>query len=111
MKKTRESALRPRELWIGLAKLEPSTLNGVLEDAKGAYTNAIGIASDRVGFRVKVKDALAELDLRLIRLEQAAPLKARLSENALDSELTKVARVAGKTGKVGFGTFHAFEAR
>lgn len=98
-------------MWIGLAKVEQPGRNGVLGDAEGAYTNAIAIADGRVSFRNKVKEALAELDLRLIRLEDAETLKTRLSKYSVDPELTKVAKAASNTGQVSFGTFHAFEAK
>jgi hypothetical protein len=41
-------------------------------------------------------------------LESAETLDARLAKYSLDPELTKVADEARKTGRVGFGTFHAF---
>lgn len=111
MKKSQKSAFAREELWIGLAKVEQSSRNGVLGDTEGAYTNAIAIADGRASFRSKVKEALADLDLRLIRLEDAETLKARLSKYSVDPELRKIAKAASNTGRVGFGTFHAFEAK
>jgi hypothetical protein len=99
------------ELWIGLAKVEQSSSNGVLGDADRAYTNAIAIADSRVSFRAKVREAMAELGLRLIRLEDAETLKARSSKYSVDSELMKTAEEVRNTGRVGFGTFHAFDAK
>src|SRR5947207_1526303 len=107
--KRKSSFVRQRELWIGLAKVKQSSPNGVLGDADGAYTNAIGIAEGRAGFRSKVREALAELGLRLLRLEDAETLKVRSSKYSVDPELTQVAEEAKKTGGVGFGTFHAFD--
>src|SRR5258708_38669931 len=99
------------ELWIGLAKVEQSSRDGVLGDADRAYTNAVAIADSRVSFRAKVREALAELGLRLMRLEDAETLKARSSKYSIDRELTNVAEEAIKTRGVGFGTFHAFDAK
>jgi hypothetical protein len=98
------------ELWIGLAKVEQSSGSSVLGNADGAYTNAIAVADNRASFRSKVKDALAELGLRLTRLENAEPLKARSARWLIDAELTKIAKETSETGHVGFGTFHAFDA-
>ena|ERR1041385_6573357 len=98
------------ELWIGLAKVEQSTRNGVLGEADRAYTNAVAMADSRVSFRAKVREALAELGLRLMRLEDAETLKARSSKYSIDRELTNIAEEATKTHQVGFGTFHAFDA-
>lgn len=111
MKKRQESSFPRGELWIGLAKVKQSSRNGVLGDTEGAYTNAIAIADGRENFRSKVKEALADLDLLLIRLEDAETLKGRLSKYSIDPELRKVAKAASNTGRVGFSTFHAFGAK
>ena len=81
-----------------------------LGDADRAYTNALAIADNRVSFRAQVQEALAELGLRLIRLEDAETLDSRSSKYSIDLELTNVAKEAIKTRRVGFGTFHAFDA-
>ena len=95
-------------LWIGLIKVGQTGDSGVLGASEGAYTNAIAQAVSRSSFRFKVKVAVTELGLSLTRLESAERLDARLAEYSLDAELTKVADEARKTGRVGFGTFHAF---
>jgi hypothetical protein len=96
------------ELWIGLAEVTQTSNPGVLGASEGAFTNAIARAVSRNSFRSTVKDAVADLGLRLTRLESAETLTARLKEFSLDAELTKVAEEAKKTGRVEFGTFHAF---
>lgn len=110
MKKKKRDSLKA-ELWIGLAKVEQSSSNGVLGDAERAYTNAIAIADSRPDFRAKVREALAELGLGLMRLEDAETLRARSSKYSIDRELTKVAKEAMKTRQVRFGTFHTFDAK
>jgi hypothetical protein len=99
------------ELWIGLAKVEQSSSNDVLGGANRAYTNAVAIADSKVSFRAKVREALAELGLRLMRLEDAETLKARSSKYSLDPELMKIAEETSNIEQVGFGTFHAFDAK
>ena len=96
------------ELWIGLVKVGQKSDSGILGVSEGAYTNAIALAVSRGSFRFKVKGAVAELGLSVRRLESAETLDARLAKFSLDAELTKVADEARKTGRVGFGTFHAF---
>ena len=96
------------ELWIGLVKVGQKSDSGILGASEGAYTNAIAVAVSRGSFRFKVKGAVAELGLSVRRLESAETLDARLAKYSLDAELTKVADEARKTGRVGFGTFHAF---
>ncbi len=96
------------ELWIGLAKVGQTSDSGVLGISEGAYTNAIARALTKASFRMKVKGAAAELGLSLKRLESAETLDARLANYSLDAELTKLVEDARRTGRVGFGTFHAF---
>ena len=96
------------ELWIGLAKVDQTSDSGVLGASEGAYTNAIARALTKASFRVKVKGAAAELGLCLRRLESAETLDARLANYSLDAELTMLVDEARRTGRVGFGTFHAF---
>lgn len=104
--KTRE---KQRQLWIGLAKVEQLNSNGVLGDAEGAFTNAIALAEGRASFRRQVKEALDELDLRLIRLENPERLKNRLTKHSIDPELREVAEAATNNDRVNFGTFHAYD--
>jgi hypothetical protein len=111
MNKPQKRGFSRDELWIGLAKVEQSSRNGVLGDVDEAYTNAIAIADGKASFRSKVREALAELGLRLMRLEDAETLKARSSKYSIDPELTRVAEETSNTGDVGFGTFHAFDAK
>lgn len=109
MSKQQKIRFPKRELWIGLAKVEQSSRNGVLGDADRAYTNAIAIADSRDSFRAAIKQTLAELRLRLLRLENAETLKSRLSKHSINEELAKLAEEARVTGQVSFGTFHAFD--
>src|ERR1051326_3423812 len=97
------------ELWIRLAKVEQRTRNGILGDADGVYTNAIGKASSRWEFRGKGFENLKQLELKLIRLEDAQTLNERLAKYSINPELMKIAEEAEVTGNVGFGTFHAFD--
>jgi len=98
-----------KELWIGLAKVEQASRNGVLGDADRAYTSVIAITHGRLAFRASVKRALEELGLGLIRLEKAEPLKARLSKYSIHKKLAKLAKEVTRTGHTAFGTFHAFD--
>jgi hypothetical protein len=100
--------LLKKELWIGFAKVEQPDRKGVLGYTDGAYTNAIGFANSRAGFRASVKKELEELGLKLTRLENAETLLARLSKYSIDRELRKLAKEIANNQRVGFGTFHAF---
>jgi hypothetical protein len=109
MSKPKKNQLSAKRLWIGLAKVEQRSRKGVLGDTQQAYTNAIGSAVSKKGFRNSVKQELAKLGLDLLRLENAELLADRLTKYAIDSELRNVARKVAKTDSVAFGTFHAFD--
>jgi hypothetical protein len=109
MRKLQKDIFPDGELWIGLAKVEQLTRNGVLGDADQAYTNALAVAQSRSAFRSKVRKALAELGLELKRLEDAETWDARTAKHTVDDELRKIAREAGTNASVRFGTFHAFD--
>lgn len=109
MNKPKKNEPSAKRLWIGLAKVEQRSRNGVLGDAQQAYTNAIGSAVSKKGFRNCVKQELARLGLDLLRLENAELLADRVAKYAIDNELKNVARKVAKTDGVAFGTFHAFD--
>lgn len=109
MSKSKKNQPSGKKLWIGLAKVEQRSRNGVLGDAERAYTNVIGNALSKHGFRSSVRQELARLGLHLLRLENAELLADRLTKYEIDSELKDVAKKVAKTNNVGFGTFHAFD--
>ena len=109
---TRELRSKHGELWIGLAKVIPSSGSpDILGDAAGAYTNAIGLAVNKAKFRLQVKEALAELGLLLIRLENSERWEDRSAKYVIDQELKKVATEARVSNRIMFGTFHAFDRK
>ena len=88
MKKSKDVTSQS-QLWIGLAKVEPTKRKDVLGDAAGAYTNAIAKADTRTAFRRKVVQSLNQLGLKLIRLEDAEMLKERLEKYSIAPELIR----------------------
>lgn len=99
-----------KELWIGLAEVEPTSPNGVLGDVRGGFTNAIAVARGRADFRAAVKRGLDDLGLRLIHLRESETLKTRLSKYSISEDVERAADEVKSTGEVGFGTFHTFDA-
>lgn len=109
MSKSKNNQPSGAQLWIGLAKVEQRSRKGVLGNAERAYTNAIGNAASKDGFRNRVKHELAKLGLDLLRLENAELLADRLRKYEIDSELKDVAERVADKDSIGFGTFHAFD--
>ena len=93
--------------WIGLAMVTVIKDSDIFNGDKSAYTNAVGVAKTKAEFRHKVKMTLYSMNLKLLRLEDAAPLGAR-RKNYLSKEVTQVARALVKINEVKFSTFHTF---
>ena len=100
-----------KELWIGEAHVKQPNRDGVLGDADQAYVNAIALAVDRSDLRSQIKQALKELDLELIRLQDAEPLAVRRSKYSIDPSLVGIAKDVKQTGSPRFSTFHAYKKR
>lgn len=101
--------LHKEELWIGLIKVEQSEKDGVLGDADQAYTNIIGLAKNKIDFRSQIKQAVEELKLQLLRLEDAEPLSVRQKKSIIHKDLSILAKEVKKTGKVAFDVFATFD--
>ncbi|HLY72045.1 MAG TPA: hypothetical protein VKR53_20065 [Puia sp.] len=99
----------PEEIWIGLAKVQSTKEMGVLENAKNAYVNVLGLARNKIEFRKKVKDELLKLELTLNRLEEIQIFKDRIKEYSVDKSIHNLAKkINNKNKKILFSTFHTF---
>ena len=98
-----------KEVWIGLAKVKQSDRNGVLGDADQAYTNVLALAKSKVGFRSQVKQAIEELELQLLRLEEAEPLRLCLLKKSPHKDILALADNVKKDKKVVFDVFATFD--
>jgi hypothetical protein len=103
------TSLENKELWIGLARVKQLNRAGALGDADQAYVNVIALARSRTDFRSQIKQALTELDLVLIRLEDPEPLAFRRSKHSIHQELRDLAKQVSRTASLRFGTFHSFD--
>jgi hypothetical protein len=99
-----------KELWIGLAHVRQFDRGGILGDADQAYVNVIAIALNKSDFRTQLKKALDEIDLGLIKLEDAETMEVRLSKNSIHEDLHKLAEEAERTGVIRFDIFQTFDA-
>ncbi len=96
-------------VWIGLFRVAPVDGCDLLDDASGAYVNAVAIANNANDFRFRVAKGLKEMGLTAEQDEGTEPLFDRLATHEVDSGLQGLAREAALTGSVLFGTFHTFE--
>ncbi len=98
-----------KEVWIGLALVKQRERDGALGDADQAYVNVLAPAMDGLDFRAQVKQAVKELQLTLIRLDDAETMKARLSKHHIHKDLRNLAKEAERTGLARFDIFQTFD--
>lgn len=98
-----------KDVWIGLALVKQHKRNGALGDADQAYVNVLAPAIDGSDFRAKVRKALKELELTLIKLDDAETMKARLSKHHIHRDLRNLAKEAKQTGLPRFDIFQTFD--
>jgi hypothetical protein len=94
-------------VWIALvhvgARNASSPLTGV-----GAYVNAVGPASGANDFRQQLADAVDNLELDLLEIEDAEPLDERRAHYQVDAEIDELETQARRDGALHFGTFHNY---
>ncbi len=98
-----------RQVWIGMAQVEPRKGNNVLEGAVGAFVNALAIADDETEWQARTRDALREIGFDLKAFEDAEPFWAREHSANPSEELRRYAEEARLSGEVRFGCFQAFD--
>jgi hypothetical protein len=102
--------IEEKEIWIGLAKVKQPERNGVLGDADQAYTNVLALAKTKFGFRKQAKQAIEELGLQLMRLEDAEPIKFRSLKYSVPKKTLALADKARKENRVVFTVFASFDS-
>jgi hypothetical protein len=95
--------------WIGLVKVAALKEDIFLRGHKSAYTNAVGLAKSKAEFRREAKRKLQSIQLELVRLEGAEPLKDRLDKFSVSKDILQIAKtLQHKINTVAFSTFHTY---
>src|ERR1700733_214767 len=98
-----------REVYIGLVAVVPRPGNADWPaDAKGAYVNALAIASGKEDFREQVSQSLSDAGFEVQEIEDIEPLAMRKAHHEIDSELEELSEVVLWSGRPGFGPFYPF---
>jgi hypothetical protein len=106
MKKFKEK----KTIWIGLAKVSQVDRPGALGDADMAYTNVVGLARNRAGFRMGVKRSLESVQLQLLRLEDVETLQQRLKNHTVHDDVLAIAQTLNEDEEIAFDVFATFDA-
>lgn len=99
-----------KQLWIGLAEVQPLPDCKLLEEAKGAYVHVMAWANDADEFRSVVALRTSELALELIDLCEIEPWAIRSSgdDPIRDEFFDMQHRIRDDIQSVSFGRFHAW---
>jgi hypothetical protein len=99
------------EIWIGLVKIKSTSgKNRLLGNAKRGYVNVIALASSKSDYSKKVKEALFEMNMEAIRLEDVEPLHSRVQHYSVDKAIIAQAKQILKgRERVRFSTFHTYD--
>lgn len=105
----RNKIVSSKEVWIGQALVKQPKRNGALGDADRAYVNVLALARNGSDLRAQVREALNELGLTLIKVEDAETMKARLSKHSVHKDLHNLAGEVELTGSPQFDVFQTFD--
>ncbi len=104
------STLRDKSVlvWVGLFRVAPVGDCDLLDDASGAYVNAVAVANNVLDFRLRVSTELKEMGLFIEEEENSELLSDRMATSEVGPNLQDLAREAALTESIRFGTFHTF---
>jgi hypothetical protein len=100
-----------REVWIGLVQVKPHPGSEDRFNGPGAYTNMLALATSLEDYIEKVT-ATADADqLAVIEIEDAEPLRTRMTEYEVSEEIVSLATLALGGAVVGdnFFVYHSDE--
>jgi hypothetical protein len=80
-----------------------------LAGAKGAYVNALALASTREQYQTAVSAALTELALFAFEFDDVEPFQERLERVTLEPSICQLADDTLRSGQVRFDDFHTFK--
>ena len=93
-------------LWRSLIGIKQRPGVTFLGNAIGAYTNVVASADDIPHFRSKVENALDELGLDLIEIEDIHPIAQEVESDRLPDEIARMIQTVNEVDSVAFGTFY-----
>jgi hypothetical protein len=97
-----------KDVWIGLVGVGPLTGNVCLEGSKGAYVNALALASTSEEYRETVTEWLKQLALFPFEFDEIERFEDRLARVKLGEDLCALAGETRRSGRVTFDHFHRF---
>lgn len=99
-----------KQIWIGLAEVQPLPGCKLLEEARGAYVHVMAWGNNPEEFRTALELRARELALEIVNLRETEPWQIRSSgELPLREEFFEMeSRIHDDVCAVAFGRFHAW---
>lgn len=97
------------DIWIGLLQVSNKSENGILGSSLGAYVNVLALAKNSNEFINKVKEAINELYLDFIDIEEMDLFTERKKKYIIDNNIIRLSKEVVKYKELRFGDFHTYE--
>jgi hypothetical protein len=98
------------QIWIGLAQVVPMKGCRRFGNCKGAFVNIVAWAGSMDDFCRRVDNAVTDLDLKLLELEDCEPFARRIKHYGVADEILQMVDTAQENrAATVFGTFHMWK--
>ncbi len=97
------------KLWIGLVSLLPTEWDDELGGVMGAFTNAVGLATDEQHFVDQIRVAVKEFEMELEEVEDIELFADRIRAHEVSDEIRAMAEEARTEGGIFFSTLHTYD--
>lgn len=94
--------------WIALAHVMSRAGTDLLDGARGAYVNAVGLASSSANFEMQLRESLVELGFEVVEIDDLELLSERQTKEGPSEELIELAKLS-VDGEIKFGSFHTYD--
>jgi hypothetical protein len=106
----RSSKFMQEEVWIALLEVTPCPKCELLDEGTGAFVNALVLAKNILEYQLKIEQALNELYLVLVGIEDIELLSERSTKFLIDEKILQLAKDVQTTNSVRFSTSQIYES-
>jgi len=97
-----------RNIWIGIAHVQPKPDNHILDGAMGAYVVAVGRANDLNGFSQKLVELLESYGLYVLEIEDVEPFSHRIMHHDVHNEILRLANALSDEAPILLDQFECY---
>ncbi len=100
-----------REVWIGIADLQPKLGNSIFNGAPGAFSNALCLTGNEAEYRRRVARMFGEPGFEVQDLTDIEPLQKRLAAWEVDEEILELDSQLSVSSPVLYDAFYLYESK